>query len=268
MIARLAFFRRWRRGRTPIARFPVGQEGDPLLTLLPPHLEPIAVNTITGSVDRYRHLDRRFRPVRRMTARLAGITQAMARGAHLPPIEVYRLDGACYVIDGHHRVAAALAIGQLYLDALVTECLPRAEAGNPLEQARIDFGLRTGLRAVTFSTPARYAQALGQIQEHRWYLNERGRRASPQEAAEDWRQHIFAPVARQLVAAGLLHSGGAPEAGDLYLEVSDLKYGVSREQGHDIGFTQAIREWATRHYPPEPPAFFNHLLDMSMMALR
>jgi hypothetical protein len=235
--------------------------------MLPPHLEPVSVDTIAGSVDRHRQLDHRFRPAKRMTYRLRGIMRAMAHGEHVPPIEVYRLDGTCYVIDGHHRVAAAMALGQLYLDALVIECLPRAESGNPLEAARIDFGLRTGLRAVAFSTPARYGQALQQIHEHRWYLNERGRRTSLREAAEDWRQHIFVPVGRQLASAGLLRSGGAPEAGDLYLQVSDLKYGVSRERGHDIGFAQAIREWATRHYQPDSAAFLSHLLEMTMMAL-
>ena len=267
MDIRPLLFRGRERGRGPVARFPFGAEGDPLLTMLPPHQEPIAVDTILGSVDRYRQLDRRFRLGKRMTSRLRGIIRAMQDGAHFPPIEVYRLDGACYVIDGHHRVAAALHVGQLYLDASVIECLPRAEAGNPLQAARIDFGLRTGLRIVAFSTPARYGQALQQIHEHRWYLNERGRRASLREAAEDWRQHIFAPAARQLEAAGLLRSGVAAEEGDLYLKVSDLKYGVSRERGHDIGFTAAVREWTNRRRQPDQTAFRNWWADLGMMAL-
>ncbi|MGH2390776.1 MAG: DUF4032 domain-containing protein [Chloroflexota bacterium] len=250
-----------------MARFPFGGEGDPLLRMLPPHVEPIAVNTVVGSVDRYRQLDRRFRIGKRLTARLRGIIQAMEDGAHFPPIEVYRLDGACYVLDGHHRVAAALQVGQLYLDAVVTECLPRVDSANPLQAARIDFGLRTGLRTVAFSSPARYGQALRQIQEHRWYLNERGRRASLREAAEDWRQQIFAPVARQLTAAHLLQSGGTVEEGDLYLQVSDLKYGVSRERGHDIGFAAAIREWANRHRQPDRLGFLGRWADMGMMVL-
>ena len=267
MDARFLFFP-WRRfGRKPIVRFPFGQEGDAMLTMLPPHLEPIPVESVIGSVDRYRQLDGRFRPGRRMTQRLGGIIRAMRNGVQFPPIEVYRLEGACYVIDGHHRVAAALEVGQLYLDALVIECRPPAEVGNLLEAARIDFGLRTGLRTVAFSTPARYAQALQQIHEHRWYLNERGKRVSLREAAEEWRQHIFWPVVRQLAVERLVHPEAMVEAGDLYLRVSDLKYGVSRERGHDIGFPLAIREWITRHYPSEPPAFFKHLLDMSMMAV-
>jgi hypothetical protein len=255
------------RGRSAPARFPMGGEGDPIFTMLPPHQESIAVDTIIGSVDRYRQLDRRFRFGKYMTSRLRRIVQAMQAGAQFPPIDVYRLDGECYVVDGHHRVAAALQVGQLYLDASVTECLPRTEAGNPLQPARIDFGLRTGLRTVAFSAPARYGQALQQIHEHRWYLNERGRRASLREAAEDWRQQIYAPVARQLASAGLLRAGTSTEEGDLYLKVSDLKYGVSRERGHDIGFTAAIREWKNRRRRLDREVFPNWWADLGMMAL-
>ena len=258
----------WRRQlKNGVARFPFGQPEDPVLTMLPPHLEAISVYSVVGSVDRYQHLDRRFRPSGQITHRLRAIAQAMKAGAHFPPIEVYRLDGACYVIDGHHRVAAALEVGQMYLDARVIECRPRTdEAENPLEEARVDFALRTGLRAVTFSEPRRYAQAFKQILEHRWYMNERGRTVSMQEAAEDWYQNIYLPVIRQIAAQRLARLSEPPAVGDLYLQLSDLKYKVSRERGHDIGFTQTIREWATRHRQPHAAGLLSRLLGARMLA--
>jgi hypothetical protein len=45
-------------------------------------------------------------------------------GRALPPVELYKLDERYYVVDGHHRVAAALALGQLEIDALVTDYTP------------------------------------------------------------------------------------------------------------------------------------------------
>src|ERR1700682_305506 len=45
-------------GRGGIARFPFGQPGDPLLCVLPPHVETIPVSAVVGSLDRASHLDR------------------------------------------------------------------------------------------------------------------------------------------------------------------------------------------------------------------
>jgi hypothetical protein len=238
-----------RRRPQSVARFPLGRPGDPLLLMLPPHLEAIPAHAVVGSVSRYDTLDARFRPVHGNRGRLEGITRAMRAGAHFPPIEVYRLGGACYVIDGHHRVAAARHLGQAYLDAVVIECRIRTEAAeNTVEDARVDFVLRTGLRGLTFGTPAGYGQALAQIHEHRWYLGERGRVVGLQAAAEDWYETIYLPVVHQVVAARLAPPREAlSEAGDLYLRLCDMKYGVSRERGHDIGFGQAINLWVSRH---------------------
>jgi len=224
----------------------MGEPDDPVLEMLPPHTETIPVRSIIGSVDRWTQLDRRFRPKAGESGRLRGIRVAMLAGASFPPIEVYRLDGACYVIDGHHRVAAAKEIGQLYFDAVVTECRRRSEAGaepgDALEAARIGFGLRTGLRSVHISRPEGYAQALDQVYEHRWYLCERGKPVSLKDAAEHWHRTVFQPVLSQVVAEGLATAEDAYASGDLYLRLSDLKYLVSAERGRDVGFAVAIRE--------------------------
>jgi hypothetical protein len=254
------------KGRLGVARFPFGQAGDPLLIMLPPHHEAIAVDSIVGSLDRYAYLDRRFRPHGTSTFRLRAIRQAMAGGNALPPIDVYRLHGVCYVIDGHHRVAAALAIGQAYLDACVIECRPQTDtAEHPLEAARVDFQLRTGLRTLAFSEPARYTQALAQIHEHRWYLGEAGRRVSVQEAAEDWYHTIYLPVIRQLIAQRLTRLQDPQKPGDLYLALSDFKYGVSLARGQDIGFSQALRLWATTRRHRSLRFNLNRLLNLTMV---
>src|SRR5579883_3457492 len=158
-----------------VARFPIGRPGDPVLKVLPPHHESIQVRSVVGSVDRYAALDRHFRPLGTASGRLQRIVIAMKAGATFPPIEVYRLHGVCYVVDGHHRVAAALQTGQLFLDALVSECIvPGDGPEHALEDARVQFALRTALRSLVLSDPSRYDQALAQIHEHRWYLGERG----------------------------------------------------------------------------------------------
>jgi ParB-like chromosome segregation protein Spo0J len=45
----------------------------------------------------------------------------MREGEPLPPIEVYAWQGEYYVLDGHHRVAAAHAVGSDLINAHVIE---------------------------------------------------------------------------------------------------------------------------------------------------
>src|SRR5919202_370436 len=96
-----------------------------------PRSEAVDLREIVGSVGRAHELANDFRPrpaARREgdEFRLRGIQAAMERGGVLPPVCLYRLGDAYYVLDGHHRVAAAHAIGQLALDAVVTEFVPQA----------------------------------------------------------------------------------------------------------------------------------------------
>jgi hypothetical protein len=83
----------------------------------------IPVSSIAGSVDGESQLfDRSFQPVsERAHARLASVLVAMRQGEPLPPIEVYAWRGEYYVLDGHHRVAAARAVGNDFIDAHVIE---------------------------------------------------------------------------------------------------------------------------------------------------
>lgn len=83
----------------------------------------IPVASIVGSVDGASQLfDRSFRPVsERARARLGSVLVAMREGEPLPPIEVYAWRGEYYVVDGHHRVAAARAVGSDLISAHVIE---------------------------------------------------------------------------------------------------------------------------------------------------
>ena len=83
----------------------------------------IPVASIVGSVDGASQLfDRNFRPLSEAArARLGSVLVAMRQGEPLPPIEVWAWHGGYYVLDGHHRVAAARAVGSDYISAHVVE---------------------------------------------------------------------------------------------------------------------------------------------------
>ena len=99
--------------------------------------EPVAVERIVGSVGRAGNLrsDFFYRQGPAMMARYTRIGKAMEGGEILPPVRLYKVWyprrslSEYYVVDGHHRVAMARKLGQLYLDAEVVEYRVREEAG-------------------------------------------------------------------------------------------------------------------------------------------
>ena len=66
--------------------------------------------------------DRDFLPTDdRSRSRFQALLVAFHQGEALPPIEAYRLHGHYFVVDGHHRVAVARALGETSITAHVTE---------------------------------------------------------------------------------------------------------------------------------------------------
>jgi hypothetical protein len=95
-------------------------------------LRTIALDSIVGTVDRRREFDRGFRPTSpRVRPRWERIAVARRRGDPMPPIRVYRVAGAHFVEDGHHRVSVARAHRQPDIDAYVTEVV--TEIGHDLD---------------------------------------------------------------------------------------------------------------------------------------
>lgn len=88
-----------------------------------PHEQVIAVDRVVGTVHTgLPEFDRAFRPVdERARPRFCAVFAALYRGEPVGRVEVYACRGDYYVLDGHHRVAAARALGQDFLEAVVTE---------------------------------------------------------------------------------------------------------------------------------------------------
>jgi hypothetical protein len=91
------------------------------------HLGPageamVPISQIVGTVEPTRHFDRQFRPTSdHVRARFQRIATEVRSGRGMDPIELYRCGGCYYVLDGHHRIAVARALGERSICALVTE---------------------------------------------------------------------------------------------------------------------------------------------------
>ncbi len=82
----------------------------------------VPVAQIGGSVGRCSEFDRDFMPTKAsVEERWKRIDRAFHRGVELSPVNLYKVGGFYFVLDGHHRVSVASYHGVKWIDAYVTE---------------------------------------------------------------------------------------------------------------------------------------------------
>ena len=91
-------------------------------------LRSVPLDQIVGTVRHPTQNTADFLPLPRLRgrnweARWLRITGALDRLASLPPVELVQVGDDYYVVDGHNRVAAALRVGGVEVDADVTQLL-------------------------------------------------------------------------------------------------------------------------------------------------
>jgi hypothetical protein len=81
----------------------------------------VSLDQIRGSAGRCIDFDNAFYPRQHHTRdRWLHIALAYQVGAALPLVELIRVKDVYYVIDGHHRISVARALGQLEIEANVS----------------------------------------------------------------------------------------------------------------------------------------------------
>ncbi len=206
-------------------------------------LRAVEVVKIVGSVERAGELGPDFRP---RAARLAAVQrydrvfQAMARGERLPPVVLYRLGFGYYVCDGHHRVAAARALGWEEIEAEVTAFVP---LGDPEAQrlflARRRFERLTGLTRVEAARPETYS-----VLEALLRAEEAGR--SPEdlgEVARRWYWQVFLPLRRRVRASDLGRSVPGDLSADIIARLGAWRLMVAARTGVWPDWEEALQRW-------------------------
>lgn len=95
-------------------------------------MQTVPINTIRGSVNKNGDFDIDFYPLKpHSEIRWQRLANAVRMGDSLLPVELIRIWGIHFVIDGHHRVSVARMLKQEYIDAEVTEIevAPKTENG-------------------------------------------------------------------------------------------------------------------------------------------
>src|ERR671920_355555 len=89
----------------------------------------VEADEIVGSVGRWDEFDRSFLPARASVGhKWKRIDRAFHRTEDLPPVKLFKLEEAYFVVDGHHRVSVARYHDVPTLEAAVVEFLPRRPA--------------------------------------------------------------------------------------------------------------------------------------------
>ncbi len=224
----------------------------------------IPLDQVVGSAappSKTNDFDPGFLPVnRRMRDRWTRIYQAMVEGDELPPIDVYKVGDAYYVIDGHHRVSVARSLGRPTISARVVEVKTRAPIGSKLDPAAL---LRAAEYAAFLETThlhrtrpearlecsrlGRYDEILNHILGHGYFLaQEKGREVALPEAAASWYDNVYKPVADAIRRHRVLEQLTGWTEADLYVEITRRWLQLS-QGGEPAGPDPAIQALLSEH---------------------
>lgn len=215
-------------------------------------LRTVELARIIGSVGRAHELGPDFRPLRRRPldeARFQGILRAMERGEPLPPVQLYKLGYGYYVLDGNHRVAAARQLGQMDIDAVVTEFIPLGDSERAqVFQERQAFERATGLTRVGASRPGHYPRLEALVREYAAQegaaLQETPVVPTFREVARRWYTDFFAPMAQRIRALGLARCFPGERTADILVHVADFREQEQARLGRPVGWDEALTRFA------------------------
>ena len=204
----------------------------------------IPLDQIVGSVGRYQDFDNRFRMKHKTPSeRLQRIRKAMREGHPLPPVKLYQIKDAFYVLDGNHRIAAAKDLSHDEILAHIVEFIPSENTlQNYLYRERAAFADRAQLpREIKLTEIGQYQRLTHQIQQHQNHMIGAGQaECTFEEAAKDWYRTIYRPLCAIIQRGQLIDSFPERTIADLYLYISQHQWDFGRQRRYGIGIDKLI----------------------------
>ncbi len=212
-------------------------------------LQQVPLDSIVGSVGRYTDFTRSFLPRRPDDQeRWANVKAAMEDDLGLPPIEVYKVGDVYFVIDGNHRVSISRQQGFKSIEARVIEVrtnipltpqtrhedlIVKAEYADFLDATHI-MDLRPNVD-LSVTACCQYEKLTNQIHVCQYLLQEEGKQdVSLQDAAANWYDTVYIPLAETIRDRGLLRWFPDRTITDLYLWISENRSALEKELGWEI----------------------------------
>lgn len=216
----------------------------------------IPLDAIVGSVGRPREFTRAFLPRQESLRQRWREVEALAEGpSGFPPVDLYRVGEVYFVVDGHHRVSVARALGADTIEAHVKEFVTPVPIGRDesleevlLKGSLADFLEVTGLVP---SEPDEYRVTVGHgaerlldhVNVHAYYRGlETGREVPWAEAVASWRDSVFRPMVEAIRSSGVMADFPGRTETDLYLYMMDhLHHLRARPRRRPVAPEAAVR---------------------------
>lgn len=226
-------------------------------------IQTVPIEKIKGSVGRYKDFDDAFLPTNDgVSNRWRKINRAFYEDINLPPISLYKVGDAYFVLDGNHRVSVAREHGIKFIDAEVQEATtPVPVTADDIDAESLtllgeyaDFLERTRLHLlrpdqnIRFSIGGGYARLLEHIAVHRYFMGlERRREVSEDEAVADWYDNLYMPIVEAIRKTSALSDFPGRTEADLYLWIMDHRHFLKEQYGRDVSPEQATADYARQY---------------------
>ena len=194
-------------------------------------LQDIELAHIRGSVGRYKDFTSAFLPRRKYLRQRWERVYRIVSTQNMPPIEVYQVGDAYFVIDGNHRVSTARQEGMktiaayvcefvtplgLSTDADLDEVIIKAEYAEFLKKTHLDK-LRPG-QGIVFTSPGRYRELECLITMFRDALEEtRGEDVFYEDALLLWYDMVYSPAVHEIKKSGAMERFPNRTEADLFI---------------------------------------------------
>ncbi len=227
-------------------------------------LRHIPVHAIIGSVGRYSDFTRNFLPRNESDrTRWSGVSAAFASHKGVPPIHVFQLGDAYFVIDGNHRVSVARSLNMEEIEAYVTPLKIRVPLTPDVEvddlilmEEYTDFLERTNLDetcpTVDFkmTEPGRYGALLELIEVYQYQMRQAEQReVSFEDAARSWCDEVYVPLVMLIRERGILRDFPGRTESDLCVWLMRHREALSEAIGWEVPTDAAVQDLVAQYSP-------------------
>ena len=222
---------------------------------------PVPLVKIVGTLGRDREFNRALLPrdeaLRDRWQRIARLAEG-PKG--FPPVDLYKVGEAYFVVDGHHRVSVARAMGAPDIEARVFEfdtpipITPEESVEEILlKRGLADFLDATGLEMqepgeLTTTIANGYQRLLEHIIVHRYFRSvEEAREIPLDEAASSWYGRVYRPMIESIREHRLTDDFPRRTETDLYLFTIDHLHKLRQQYGdQEVLPAEAVEDYSAR----------------------